>query len=75
MKTIEVTLHPIPKLSNEHIWSVWVGGIEVNDYPLTKVDATQLAIEYYEDGYKDVGVECIGMFFMHIKEILKQKTK
>jgi hypothetical protein len=74
MKTIEVTLHPIPNLSEEHIWSVWVGGMEVNDYPLTKPDAIQLAIEYYEDGYNDVSIECIGMFAMHIKEVLKQKS-
>jgi len=38
---------------------VWVGGVEVNDYPLTKLEATELALEYYEEGYDDVAIECI----------------
>lgn len=33
-------------------YSVWVGGIEVNDYYLTKDKAIILADEYNNDGYK-----------------------
>lgn len=38
-------------------WSVWVGGIEVNDYYLTKDEAENLAEEYRQDGYDDVVIE------------------
>ena len=33
-------------------YSVWVGGIEVNDYYLTKDKAIILADEYKNEGYK-----------------------
>lgn len=38
-------------------YSVWVGGCEVNDYYLTKVQAEDLAEEYKADGYDDVFIE------------------
>ena len=38
------------------IYSVWVGGFEVNDYLLTKEDAEDLAQEYINDGYTDVAI-------------------
>lgn len=38
-------------------WTVWVGGVEVNDYYLTKERADSLAQEYKDDGYDDVSVE------------------
>ena len=41
-------------------YTVWVGGVEVNDYEMTLVDAEVLAEEYKEDGYDDVSVEKIG---------------
>ncbi len=37
-------------------WSVWVGGIEVNDYALTLDKANQWAEEYLSDGYDDVAI-------------------
>ena len=37
-------------------YSVWVGGVEVNDYYLSKKDADNLAKEYKDDGYDDVVV-------------------
>lgn len=37
-------------------YSVWVGGVEVNDYYLSKNDADDLAKEYKDDGYDDVVV-------------------
>jgi len=39
---------------NEKIYSVWVGGSEVNDVYLTKAEAEELADTYKEDGYDDV---------------------
>ena len=33
-------------------YSVWVGGVEVNDYYLTKDKAIILADEYKNEGYK-----------------------
>ena len=39
------------------IYTVWVGGVEVNDYLLTKEDAEYLAQEYIDDGYDDVVID------------------
>jgi len=41
----------------EERFTVWVGGVEVNDEYLTKEEADDLALEYEEDGYDDVVVE------------------
>jgi len=38
------------------IYSVFVGGGEVNDYYLTKAKARELAEEYIKEGYTDVAV-------------------
>ena len=38
------------------VYSVWVGGGEVNDYYLTKKEAKRIAEAYKEDGYDDVAV-------------------
>jgi hypothetical protein len=37
-------------------WSVWVGGIEVNDYYLPIQEAVSLAQEYIDDGYDFVSL-------------------
>jgi hypothetical protein len=44
----------------EERFTVWVGGVEVNDVLLTKQKADELAFEYEEDGYDDVVVEEVG---------------
>jgi len=38
-------------------YSVWVGGIEVNDHYLTYTEANQAFSEYVELGYDDVQIE------------------
>jgi hypothetical protein len=38
------------------IYSVWVGGVEVNGFYLTEIQAMLLADEYVADGYKDVSI-------------------
>jgi hypothetical protein len=38
------------------IYTVWVGGIEVNDYLLTWSDAHTLAARYTDEGYDDVQI-------------------
>lgn len=38
-------------------YSVWVGGIEVNDYLLTESEAKAVAREYQADAYDEVQVE------------------
>ena len=48
---------PIPQDNSEKCWSVWVGGGEVNDYPLTRMQAERLAQEYMTDGYDDVAID------------------
>jgi len=41
-------------MKNKKCYSVWIGGIEVNDYYLTKNKAIILANEYINEGYDDV---------------------
>lgn len=36
------------------VYSVWVGGVEVNDHYLTREAAATIAEEYSNDGYDDV---------------------
>lgn len=43
----------------EDKYTVWVGGVEVNDFYLSKEKADALALEYENDGYDDVVVEKI----------------
>jgi len=43
----------------DKLYTVWVGGVEVNDNYLPKDKADNLAEEYRQDGYKDVIVELI----------------
>lgn len=38
-------------------YTVWVGGVEVNDYYLTKKEALELAQEYKAQDYDDVVIE------------------
>ena len=47
------------KKNSNRCYSVWVGGIEVNDYYLTKSDAERLAEVYKADGYDDVVIDKI----------------
>ena len=35
---------------------VWVGGIEVVDYPITKSNAEEIAESWRDDGYDDVQI-------------------
>lgn len=37
--------------------TVWVGGVEVNDYYLTKKEAEDLAFKYESKGYDDIIIE------------------
>ena len=41
-------------LQNENCYSVWVGGVEVNDYYLTKAEAERLADEWEVDDYTPI---------------------
>lgn len=44
-------------MNEEKKYSVWVGGIEVNDYLLTLNDANVLANEFTGRGYSDVKID------------------
>ena len=39
------------------LFSVWVGGVEVNDYYLTLEQAEELVKVYEMDGYNDIQIE------------------
>ena len=38
-------------------WTIWVGGVEVVDFYVTKERATLIAQDYINDGYDDVVIE------------------
>lgn len=40
-------------------YTVWVGGVEVNDHYLSLQEAQALASEYKDDGHDDVKVEAV----------------
>ena len=44
-------------MKNEKRFSVWVGGVEVNDYLLTKKEAEKLARSWRNKGYDDVSID------------------
>jgi hypothetical protein len=39
------------------MYSVWVGGVEVNDYYLNEAEALDSAKYWVEDGYDDVMID------------------
>lgn len=41
------------------MWTVWVGGSEVNNYYRTKEEAEALARIWKDDGYDDVVVQSV----------------
>lgn len=41
-------------------YTVWVGGVEVNDHYLTKGEAMDLADSYLKKGYDDVSFEKVS---------------
>ena len=43
-------------MSIQRKYTVWVGGTEVNDYLLPLDEAIELAHEWSERGYSDVGL-------------------
>lgn len=45
--------------SNLEVYSVWVGGGEVNPFYVTKEQAERIADNYKEQGYDDVVIEKI----------------
>ncbi len=48
-------MKPVITDGTEKRWSVFVGGVEVNDYLMTFDAADELAMEYYiHDNYDDV---------------------
>lgn len=40
-------------------YSVWVGGVEVNDFYLSLDEAKVLALQYSSEGYDDVTIKKI----------------
>jgi L-rhamnose isomerase len=41
----------------EYFYSVWVGGVEVNNYFLNKKEAENLAQLWIDDGYDEVAID------------------
>ena len=41
----------------DYEYTVWVGGVEVNDYYLTKSEAQEVAQKYINEGYDDVSID------------------
>lgn len=45
---------------NANLWSVWVGGGEVNDCPVTMNEAKLIANTYLDEHYDDVVITFVG---------------
>ena len=41
------------------LYTVWVGGTEVNDYLMSEYDADELADQWIDDGYDDVSIQFV----------------
>lgn len=39
------------------MFTVWVGGVQVHDYVLSKTEAERIAHIYKTDGYDDVAIQ------------------
>ena len=51
-------------------YSVWVGGVEVTDYLVTKQDAEKIAREYRKEGYDDVQIKKLKNIWKLCKNLL-----
>jgi hypothetical protein len=41
-------------------YTVWVGGVEVNDFYLSWTEAVMIATEFMSEGYRDVQIERVA---------------
>ena len=41
----------------KHVYTIWVGGVEINDYYLSEQMAQDLAELWRANGYEDVEIE------------------
>ena len=46
---------------SKKMWTVWVGGSEVNNYYLTKEQAKEVAQVWKDDGYEDVVIQAVNI--------------
>ena len=54
------------------LFSVWVGGSEVNNYWLTINDAVRLADDYEDDGYDNIHIlENVNDYWLTIDEAVR----
>ena len=54
MPSIDNTVELTPALMEQKIFSVWVGGVEVNDNYVDYKEAQAIADHYLEENYGDV---------------------
>lgn len=47
-------------ITDQAIYSVWVGGVEVNNYPLTASQAIDISHEWAHKGYDDVEIDVVS---------------
>jgi hypothetical protein len=47
-------------VTDKAIYSVWVGGVEVNNYPLTASQAIDISHEWAHKGYDDIQIEVVS---------------
>jgi len=52
-------------------YTVWVGGIEVNDLLLSRKDAQAIAEIYSDDGYDDVVIERLSRSDLRLLEVIR----
>ena len=49
-------------------YTVWAGGVEVNQYYITKIEAEKLAAIYIAEGYEDVYIEKVQNYVRTTKD-------
>lgn len=56
-------------------YTVWVGGVEINDNLMPKEEAVKLANSYRKQGYRDVHIEKYYVFHSQLKNGKSLLTK
>ena len=54
------SLNALKGLLSDNVFTVWVGGIEVNSHLITEAEALELASSFKSKGYDDVIIERVG---------------
>lgn len=60
-------------VTEDNAYTIWVGGVEINDNLMPKEEAVELANSYRKQGYRDVHVEKYYTISPQLKSYLWQE--